>query len=83
MIKIFLFLLFGTLLFGQIVSNVVIEKHPLEVGNWVNKYKESSKLLKKPLKNSLNNLRYNPNLEHATENDIWKYFLSSKTTARH
>jgi len=83
MIKIFLFLLFGTLLFGQIVGNVVIEKHPLEVGSWVSKYKESSKLLKKPLKNSLNHIPYNPNLEYATESDIWKYFLSSKATVNH
>jgi len=80
MIKIFLFLLFVTFSFAQIIGNTIIEKHPLEIGNWINKYKESNKFLRKPLKNSVNNLRYNRRLEYATENDIWRYFLSSKTT---
>jgi len=82
MIKIFLFLLLGTFLFAQIKGNTIIERHTLEVGNWVDKYQEPNNLFKKPLKNSLNDLHYKSNLEHTTEGDICKYFLSSKTSNR-
>ena len=73
------FLLVGTSLFSQTICSAVIEKHPLEIGNWVSKNQMSNKLLKNSRKDALSQLQNNPNLEHASEEDIWKYFLSSKT----
>ena len=72
MIKILLSLLVGTSLFSQTTCNIVIEKHSLEIGNWVSEYQLSNDLSKRVLKDN--------NLEDATEDDIWKYFLSSKTS---
>jgi len=78
--NILFFLLVGTSLFAQTTCSAVIEKHPLEIGNWVSKSQMTNKLLKKSHKDALSKLPHNPNLEHATEDDIWKYFLSSKTS---
>jgi len=81
MIKIMVSLLLGTLLLAQQEKADVINKHPLEVGEWgkIDNNTRSDRFIKRHIDKTLEILVKNPNLEGASENDIWNYFLSTKT----
>jgi len=82
MIKILIALFIGTLLFAQTDNKEIIKRHPLEIGNWITKedMSKSDKFLKRHIDKTLVILAKNPNLDNASEADIWKHFLSTKTS---
>jgi len=69
------------LIFTQISANELINKHSLEVGSWLEKdnMTKSDKFIKRHINETMVILSKNPNLDNASETDIWNYFLSSKT----
>jgi len=68
--KVLITLLMGTFLFAQTNNIYIVKKHQKETGDLI---------IKKDSDDTLCILAENPNLDNATEKNIWKYFLSSKT----
>ena len=81
MTKVLLLSLISTILLAQTHNIDVIERNNLEIGTWVkeSKINKTSIFIDRHIKENLNILAENVNLDNASEADILKYFSSSKT----
>ena len=81
MLKYLLPLLVGTLLFSEYKNIEIIEKHRLKIVSCLTEedISKSDEFIKRDIDKTFNTLANNPNLDNATEADIWKFFLSNKT----
>jgi len=81
MTKILLLSFISTILLAQTHNNEVLERNNLEIGAWIkeSEINKTSIFIDRHIKENLNVIAKNVNLDNASEADILEYFLSSKT----